>query len=178
MKTINLLGIYGAGNDALFGGALRGLIEAVKQDALQKGYSKNLYVPRIMDWEEQITVYRLVKQWKDDTVILCHSCGCFTGTQASIEDSMSYVPYIAAIAPSMFCSPRPVAPNVGVLEQFTSNYADFFNFGGRTLISKSSINNKTQLKVTWTGKPHLSAPSAPVVHTNVIAAVRAAVGVA
>lgn len=177
MQTINLLGVYGAGNDTLFGGALRGAIAAVQADARKYDYASYVFVPRIMDYLEQTTVYRLVRQWRDPTIIVTHSCGGWTGTQATIEDSMSPFPYVAVIAPSIYCYPRPVMQNVRRIEQFTSNVFDFFNPGGRTLVSKSPINNKTEVLVTRTGLSHLTAPNSSLVHRALIRNVREAVGV-
>lgn len=176
MKTVNILAVYGAGNDAAFGGALRGLVAAIKQDAEQAGYSKQIYVPRIVDYLELATILRLTKQWRDDTIVLAHSCGCYSGTLATLEDSMSVYPYVACIAPSMFCSPRPVASNVRRLDQFTSNVFDVFNLGGRQLVSAANSNGKTEINVIKTGLPHLTAPSSRVVHATVIGQVRRAVG--
>lgn len=178
MKTINLLGIYGAGNDAAFGGALRGLRDDILADARAMGYEKYVYAPRIFDYLEATTIVRLVKQWKDDTVIIAHSCGCLTSTMATLEDTMSVFPYVANIAPSRFCYPKPVAQNVLRMDQFTSNSLDVFNLGGANLMGRLSINNKTQINVIKTGLPHLLAPNAKVVHVTCIAQVRKAVGLA
>jgi len=177
MQTINLLGVYGAGNDALFGAALRSLIAAIQADAKANGYEKYLYVPRIVDWTEQSTTIRLMQKWKDPTVVLCHSCGCQTGTMGSVEDSMSPVPFIACMAPSMYCKPVPVANNVGRIVQFSSWAIDGFNPFSRQLISLTGANNKTKLDVISTGYSHLLVPNAPIVHKTCIAEVRKAVGV-
>ncbi len=177
MNTINLLGIYGAGNDAAFGGALRGLVGAVQADAKSMGYEKYVYVPRIMDYLEATTIIRLVKQWKDPTILLSHSCGCLTATMATNEDTMSPFPYVACIAPSMFCYPKPVAPNVARIDQFTSNTFDVFNLGARQLVTRMKSNSRTQVNVLKTGLPHLGAPASSLVHSTVIQQVRKAVGV-
>lgn len=151
--TINVQFVYGAGNDTMFGGGLRDLQAAVKAK-----FGNKVYSPRIVDYTEYETLLRLLRQWNDPTILVGHSCGCMSITAAALALSMERIPYLLAIAPSIYCRVSPLPPNVARATQATSNALDFFNPFGRTLLSKSPINNKTVLDVISTGMPHVTAP--------------------
>lgn len=151
--TINVQFVYGAGNDNLFGGGLRDLQAAVKSK-----FGNKVYSPRIVDYTEYETLLRLLRQWNDPTILVGHSCGCMSVTAAALALSMERIPYLLAIAPSIYCPVQALPPNVGRATQATSNAFDFFNPFGRTLLRRSPINNKTALDVISTGMPHVTAP--------------------
>lgn len=156
--TINLQFVYGAGSDTLFGGGLRDL-----QSKAKAKYGDRIYSPRILDWTEGATLNRLLEKWKDPTILVGHSCGCMPITQGAVHISMKPVPYLMAIAPSMYCAPVPLSPNVASATQATSWWGDFFNPFGRQLLTLSPVNNKTRLDVINTGMSHLRAPYSPLV---------------
>lgn len=151
--TINVLFVYGAGNDTIFGGGLRQM-----QSKVIAKFKDAIYSPRIIDYTEYATLVRLLQKWKDPTILVGHSCGCMSITRASVELSMERIPYLMAIAPSIFCPVSPLAVNVGRATQVTSNNFDIFNLGGRQLLSLNKSNNKTKLDVIKSGLPHIQAP--------------------
>lgn len=151
--TINVLFVYGAGNDTLFGGGLR----AMQALAIGK-FKDKIYSPRIIDWTEYATLVRLLQKWQDPTILVGHSCGCLSITRAALELSMERIPYLMAIAPSIYCEVSPLAVNVGRATQVTSNLFDMFNPGGRKLIHLTESNNKTKLDFMKSGLPHIQAP--------------------
>lgn len=165
--TVNVQFVYGAGNDNLYGGGLRSL-----QSAVVTTFGSKVYSPRIIDYTEYQTLLRLLKQWKDPTILVGHSCGCMAITNAALELSMEPIPYLLGIAPSVYCRVAPLPPNVGRATQATSTAADFFNLGGRTLLSVSPINNKTKLDVIRTGLPHVQAPYSKAVRDRLLTEVR------
>lgn len=156
--TINVQFVYGAGNDNLFGGGLRDLQAAVKAK-----FGNAVYSPRIIDYTEYETLLRLLRQWNDPTILVGHSCGCNAVTYAALALSMERIPYLLAIAPSIYCPVAALPPNVGRATQATSNPFDFFNPFARTLLYRSPVNNKTKLDVITTGMGHVQAPYSPAV---------------
>ncbi len=153
--TINVLFVYGAGNDDMFGGALRDMQADVKAE-----FGDAIFSPRIIDHTEYVTLVRLLRQWNDPTILIGHSCGCRSITQAALELSMEPIPFLMAIAPSRFCPVAPLPPNVKCATQVTSNPLDVFNLGGAMLLSRSPINNVTDLTAPIvSGLPHLMAPA-------------------
>lgn len=150
---LNVQFVYGAGNDDLFGGALAQLHSEVKAT-----FRDMIWCPRIIDHTEYNTLVRLLNQWKDPTILVGHSCGVRSITAAAAELSMEPIPYLLAIAPSIYCSPVPLPPNVLRATQATSWVGDFFNPLGRTIVRASPVNNKTKVDVISTGKGHLFAP--------------------
>lgn len=167
--TINVQFVYGAGNDTLFGGGVRWLQSAVKEK-----YGDAVYSPRILDYTEYDTLVRLLQKWKDPTILVGHSCGCNSITNAALANSMEKVPYLLAIAPSIYCPVARLTPNVVKATQATSNAFDFFNPGGRTLLSLTPTNNKTKLDVIRTGLSHLNAPYSPLVMNRLLVEVGSA----
>lgn len=167
--TINVQFVYGAGNDTMFGGGLRDLQAAVKSK-----FGPAVYSPRIVDYTEYETLLRLLRQWNDPTILVGHSCGCNAITHAAVALSMERIPYLLAIAPSIYCPVAALPPNVGRATQATSNAFDFFNPGGRTLLRNSPINNKTKLDVISTGMSHLNAPYNATVKKRLLDEVAAA----
>lgn len=167
---LNVQFVYGAGNDALFGGALDGLHQATKAE-----FGTKIWCPRIIDWTEYNTLVRLLTQWKDPTILIGHSCGVWSVTKAAAELSMEPIPYLMSIAPSMFCSPTPLPPNVLRATQVSSTPFDIFNLGGRQLVTRSAVNKKTQLDVIKSGKTHLFAPGHPDVKARLFAEIRAVI---
>lgn len=165
--TINVQFVYGAGNDTLFGGGLRWL-----QDAVKNAFGSKVYSPRIIDYTEYGTLLRLLRQWNDPTVLVGHSCGCNSITHAALALSMERIPYLLAIAPSVYCPVAPLPPNVAKATQATSNAFDVFNPFGRTLLSTSPINKTTKLDVIATGRTHLNAPYAQAVRDRLLTEVR------
>lgn len=151
--TVNVQFVYGAGNDTMFGGGLRAL-----QDAVKDAFGSKVYSPRIIDYTEHETLLRLLRKWNDPTILVGHSCGCNSITHAALALSMERIPYLLAIAPSIYCPVATLPPNIERATQATSNALDFFNPFGRTLLRNSPINNKTKLDVISTGLPHLTAP--------------------
>jgi hypothetical protein len=164
MTQINVQFVYGAGNDNLFGGGLRELQSAVKAK-----FGNKVYSPRIIDYTEYETLLRLLRQWNDPTILVGHSCGCNAVTHAAVALSMERIPYLLAIAPSIYCPVAALPPNVARATQATSNPFDFFNPFGRTLLSKSPVNNKTHLDVISTGMAHVSAPYSAAVKKRLLA---------
>lgn len=164
MTQINVQFVYGAGNDNLFGGGLRDLQAAVKAK-----FGSKVYSPRIIDYTEYETLLRLLRQWNDPTILVGHSCGCNAVTHAAVALSMERIPYLLAIAPSIYCPVAALPPNVARATQATSNPFDFFNPFGRTLLSKSPVNNKTHLDVISTGMAHVSAPYSAAVKKRLLA---------
>lgn len=160
---INVQFVYGAGNDTLFGGGLRAL-----QDAVKAKFGSKVYSPRIIDYTEYETLLRLLRKWNDPTILVGHSCGCNAVTHAALALSMERIPYLLAIAPSIYCPVAALPPNVARATQATSNPFDFFNPFGRTLLRKNPINNKTTLDVIATGSSHLNAPYAPSVKKRLL----------
>lgn len=160
---INVQFVYGAGNDTAFGGGLRELQKAVKEK-----FGAKVYCPRIIDYTEYNTLVRLLAKWKDPTILVGHSCGCLSITRAAVEVSMERVPYLLAIAPSIYCRVTPLPPNVQRATQATSNWFDFFNLGARMLLSRSPINNKTTLDAIATGMAHLRAPYSEAVRDRLL----------
>lgn len=167
--TINVQFVYGAGNDTAFGGGLRELQAAVKAK-----FGDAVYSPRIIDYTEYSTLLRLLKQWNDPTILVGHSCGCNSITHAALALSMERVPYLLAIAPSIFCPVAALPPNVGRATQATSNPFDFFNPFGRQLLQNSPINSKTKLDVISTGLGHVQAPYSAAVKARLLKEVEAA----
>lgn len=167
--TINVQFVYGAGNDTAFGGGLRWL-----QDAVKKEFGTKVYSPRIIDYTEYQTLLRLLQRWNDPTILVGHSCGCNSITAAALALSMERIPYLLAIAPSIFCPVQALPPNVGKATQATSWFGDMFNPGGRTLLYKSGVNNKTKLDVIATGQGHLNAPYSTAVRDRLLQEIRAA----
>ena len=161
--TINVQFVYGAGSDDLFGGGLRDLQAAVKAK-----FGNAVYSPRIIDYTEYQTLLRLLRQWKDPTILVGHSCGCNPITAAAVELSMEPIPYLMAIAPSIYCSPWNLPPNVKRATQATSWWGDFFNPGGRQLLQRSCVNNKTSLDVIATGRGQVQAPYSPLVKARLL----------
>lgn len=151
--TINVQFVYGAGNDTLFGGGLREL-----QNSVKSRFGPKVYSPRIIDYTEYETLVRLLQKWNDPTILVGHSCGCNSITHAALALSMERIPYLLAIAPSIFCPVATLPPNVGRATQATSWAGDWFNPFGRTLLRASGINNKTKIDVIATGSSHLNAP--------------------
>lgn len=167
--TINVQFVYGAGNDTAFGGGLRALQAAVKEK-----FGNAVYSPRIIDYTEYQTLLRLLRAWKDPTIMVGHSCGCNPITAAAVELSMEPIPYIMAIAPSIYCSPWNLPPNVKRATQATSWAGDFFNPFGRQLLNKSPINTVTKLDVIKTGMGHVQAPYSPLVKARLLSEVELA----
>lgn len=167
--TINVLFVYGAGNDNLFGGALRGM-----QQEVRAAFGDDVYSPRIIDFSEYATLLRLLQKWNDPTILVGHSCGCMSITRAAVELSMERIPYLMAIAPSVYCEVAPLPPNVWRATQVTSNPADVFNPGARLLLSRSPINNTTQLDEMRANLPHIQAPASREARDRLIAEVRTA----
>jgi hypothetical protein len=165
--TINVQFVYGAGNDTMFGGGLRYL-----QNTVIGTFGGKVYSPRILDYTEYETLLRLLRRWNDPTILVGHSCGCHAIAHAAVAVSMERVPYLLAIAPSIYCPVAPLPPNVGRATQATSNAFDIFNPGGRTLLKASSVNNKTKIDTIWTGKPHLTAPYSVAVRDRLLTEVR------
>lgn len=165
--TVNVQFVYGAGNDTMFGGGLRWL-----QEETVKAFGKQIYTPRIIDYTEYQTLLRLLQKWNDPTILVGHSCGCNAITAAAVALSMERIPYLLAIAPSIYCPVSPLPPNVTRATQATSNVFDFFNLGGRQLLRNSPINNKTKIDVVATGKTHLNAPYAAQVRARLIDEIR------
>jgi hypothetical protein len=168
--TINVQLVYGAGNDTAFGGGLRFL-----QDAVKQAFGDAVYCPRIIDYTEYNTLVRLLQRWSDPTILVGHSCGCLSVTRAAVEVSMEKIPYLLAIAPSIYCRVSPLPPNVARATQATSNVFDFFNPGGRMLLSRSSVNNVTKLDSIGTGRTHLQAPYSVAVRDRLLQETRAAI---
>ena len=167
--TINVVFVYGAGDDNLFGGALRGM----RQEVLA-AFGSDVYSPRIIDFSEYATLLRLLRQWNDPTILVGHSCGCMSITRAAVELSMERIPYLMAIAPSVFCEVSPLPPNVWRATQVTSNPADVFNPGARMLLSRSPINHKTKLDEMRANLPHIQSPASREARERLIAEVRTA----
>lgn len=161
--TINVQFVYGAGDDSLFGGGLRDLQSAVKAK-----FGSAVYSPRIIDYTEYETLLRLLRQWNDPTILVGHSCGCNAVTHAALALSMERIPYLLAIAPSIYCPVAALPPNVGRATQATSNPFDFFNPFGRTLLYLSPVNNKTKLDVITTGYGHVQAPYSSAVKSRLL----------
>lgn len=169
--TVNVQFVYGAGNDTLFGGALTEL-----RNKTVAQFGPAIYCPRILDWTEYDTLARLLQRWNDPTVLVGHSCGCRSITHAAVAASMKRVPYLMAIAPSIYCAVAPLSPNVTRATQATSWWGDFFNPLGRMLLSTSPVNNKTQLDVIQTGLSHLNAPASPLVWQRLKQEINVALG--
>jgi hypothetical protein len=167
--TVNVQFVYGAGNDTMFGGGLRWL-----QTAVKKEFGDKVYSPRILDYTEYETLYRLLQKWKDDTILIGHSCGNNPITAAAVKFSMERIPYLLCIAPSIYCPVSALPPNVGRATQATSNAFDFFNPGGRQLLRPSGVNNKTKIDVIATGASHLNAPYSAAVRDRLLKEIRLA----
>lgn len=171
--NVNVQFVYGAGNDTLFGAALRRLREVVLVSFPDRG---QVYCPRILDYTEMQTLDRLVSQWKDPTILVGHSCGCLSITRTATVNSMKRIPLVLGIAPSMFCGPWPVPVNVERLVQATSWWGDFFNPGSRMLLKRAASNSRTIVGEIKTGLSHLSAPSSPEVEHVLLNAIHKATG--
>lgn len=168
--SLNVLFVYGAGPDEGpfgYGAALRSLRDAVVQN-----FGAQVYVPRIIDYTEYATLTRLLRKWDDPTILVGHSCGCGSITRAAVELSMEKIPYLMAIAPSIYCEVSPLPPNVMRASQVTSNPADIFNPGARMLLSRSPINNKTAVDEIRSGMMHIQAPASPLARDRLIAEVQ------
>ena len=156
--TVNVQFVYGAGNDTMFGGGLRWLQSEVAKNFTTSGSNAQVYMPRILDYTEMATLDRLVSQWKDPTILIGHSCGCMSITAAAIKNSMKKIPFLMACAPSIYCPVSQIANNVQRAHQETSWWGDFFNPGGRTLLSLTSANNKSKLTAVYTNLSHINTP--------------------
>lgn len=167
--TINVQFVYGAGNDAMFGGGLRSL-----QEAVIKTYGSQVYCPRIIDYTEYDTLVRLLGKWKDPTILVGHSCGCMSVTRAAVALSMEPIPYLMAIAPSIYCPVVPLSPNVARATQASSWALDFFNPFSRQLLTKSPVNTKTVIDTISTGATHLNAPYSAAVKSRLLAEIKRA----
>lgn len=168
---INVQFVYGAGPDNLLGSGLREL-----RDEVIKKFGGKVYVPRIIDYTEYETLLRLLRKWQDPTILVGHSCGCMSISQASMAISMERVPYLMAIAPSIYCPVAAISANVRRASQMTSWWGDFFNPGGRQLLKLNGANHATVLDVVYTGYGHVPAPFAPVVGKRLLAEVDFALG--
>lgn len=168
---INVQFVYGAGPDNLFGSGLREL-----RDEVVKKFGAKVYVPRIIDYTEYETLLRLLRKWQDPTILVGHSCGCMSITQAALAISMERVPYLMAIAPSIYCPVAALPNNVRRATQMTSWWGDFFNPGGRNLLYKTGANTTTVLDFIYTGYGHVPAPFAPVVGKRLLAEVDLVLG--
>jgi hypothetical protein len=169
--SVNVQFVYGAGNDQIFGAALRALRETVLRSFPDR---EQVYCPRILDYTEMQTLSRLVGQWKDPTILVGHSCGCMSITRAAVENSMKRIPLLLAIAPSIYCPVVPLTVNVAKAVQATSWFGDFFNPFGRMLLSRVESNSRTAVESINTGLSHLSAPAAPEVESVLLSSIRAA----
>lgn len=158
--NVNVQFVYGAGNDTLFGAALRGLRETVLRSFPNRSA---VYCPRILDYTEVQTLDRLVGQWKDPTILVGHSCGCMSITRTAAVNSMKRVPMLLAIAPSIYCPVQPVQVNVARAVQATSWWGDFFNPFARLLLRTAPSNSRTLVGEIKTGLSHLNAPASPEV---------------
>ena len=168
---INVQFVYGAGPDNLFGSGLREL-----RDEVIKKFGAKVYVPRIIDYTEYETLLRLLRKWQDPTVLVGHSCGCMSITSAAVAISMERVPYLMAIAPSIYCSVAALPSNVRRATQMSSWWGDFFNPGARQLLSLNGANKTTVLDCITTGYGHVPAPYAPVVGKRLLAEIDLALG--
>lgn len=159
MKQINVIFVYGAGPDTGplgTGGGLRQM-----RDEIILAFKDKVYCPRILDWTEYATLVRLMRQYKDDCLLVGHSCGVYAITRAAVELSMEKIPYLMGIAPSYLCPVGglpPISPNVLRATQVTSWYGDPYNFGGRMLMKVSSINKTTKLDSMYANIIHINAP--------------------
>lgn len=167
--AINVLFVYGAGNDAVLGIPLREMQAIVKAE-----FGEAVYSPRVIDYTEYATLVRLLQQWEDPTILVGHSCGCMSITRAAVEFSMEKIPYLMAIAPSIYCQVSPLPPNVGKATQVTSNPFDPFNPGGRMLLSRSAVNGTTVIDEIRSGKSHVLAPKSQEARNRLIQEVRLA----
>lgn len=172
--TINVQFVYGAGSDALFGGGLRQLQADVAANFKTTGPRADVYMPRILDYTEFDTLDRLMAKWNDPTILVGHSCGCMSITAAARKNSMKRVPFLMAIAPSIYCPVSVIVNNVKRATQATSWWGDFFNPGARLLLSTSGANNVTKLDVIKTGMGHVQAPYSPAVSARLLSEVKLA----
>jgi alpha-beta hydrolase superfamily lysophospholipase len=166
--TINVQFVYGAGSDALFGGGLRQLQADVAAKFKTTNPRPDVYLPRILDYTELETLDRLVAKWNNPTILVGHSCGCMSITRTALKNSMKRIPFLMAIAPSIYCPVVSIANNVKRATQATSWWGDFFNPGGRVLLSKTAANNVTKLDVINTGMGHVQAPYSPAVSARLL----------
>jgi hypothetical protein len=167
--AINVLFVYGAGDDSLLGRPLREMQELVKTE-----FGEAVYSPRVIDYTEYNTLVRLLRQWNDPTILVGHSCGCMSITRAVVELSMEAIPYLMAIAPSVYCRVSPLPPNVGRATQVTSNALDFFNPGARMLLGRSPVNQTTVIDEVRSGLAHVLAPRSIEARQRLVAEVRLA----
>lgn len=166
---VNVVFVYGAGNDDKYGGGLRYL-----QDECVNRFGNRIYSPRIIDHRELDTLIEALLAWSDPTLLIGHSCGGETVTEAVGAVSSEEIPYIMVIAPSIYCMPDPVSGNVERITQATSERGDFYNPRAEILISLTDGNNKTQLDEIYTGMSHLDAPYSDLVRDRLFAEIERA----
>jgi len=160
---VNVVFVYGAGNDERYGEAMRDL-----RDACIKHFGNKIYSPRIIDHRELDTLVEALLAWSDPTVLVGHSCAGETVTQAANRASSEAIPYIMVIAPSVYCDPDPVGANVLRITQASSDNNDPFNPREKTLIAVNTGNDVTVLDVLETGMSHLEAPASELVIERLI----------
>lgn len=168
-KQVNLQLVYGAGPDNLYGGGLRELQKAVKAV-----FGEQVYSPSILDYTEYEALIERYAGWSDPTIFVGHSCGCNPITHIQYKFPRRRVPFLLAIAPSMFCPVAYITPNVERATQATSNALDMFNIFGRQLVQPASGNNKTKIDVIRTNMGHVAAPYSPFVKQRLLSEVQLA----
>ena len=93
-------------------------------------------------------------------------------TRTARVNSMKRIPFLMAIAPSIYCPVSSLVNNVKRATQATSWWGDFFNPGARTLLSVAAANNVTKLDVIKTGMGHVQAPYSKLVRDRLVSEVQ------
>ena len=166
---INVVFVYGAGPDNRYGEALRHLRECTINE-----FGSRIYSPEIIDHKDGDRLAEWLSEWNDPTILVGHSCGSETVTEAANNQWEEVIPFIMAIAPSIYCDPDPVGANVARITQASSDENDNFNPRNKTLISVGEGNTTTVLDVIYTGMPHLEAPYSPLVQERLFAEINRA----
>lgn len=168
---VNVVFVYGAGNDDRYGEAMRWL-----QDQIKDYFGDKIYSPRIIDHREVDALVEALLAWSDPTILVGHSCGGETVTQAPNRVSTEAIPYVMVIAPSVFCDPDPVGANVARITQASSNEGDLFNPRQRMLVSANPGNTVTLVDEIQTNADHLDSPRSPAVRDRLIEEIERALG--
>ena len=171
-EQVNVVFVYGAGDDDRWGGGLRYL-----QDQMKDYFGDKIYSPDVLDHRDLDQLKHELEEWSDPTILIGHSCGGQTVTQAATALSTEVIPYLMVIAPSIFCSPDSVYANVERITQASSAPGDRYNPDNATLISLAPGNTRTVLDVIQTRLPHVEAPYSLQVRDRLIEEIERALGV-
>lgn len=159
----NVLFIHGAGPNALLGGHLEAM-----RDAVIRHFGRRIYAPPAVDHTESGLIARYLDKWQDVGILVGLSCGCSAVNRIANARPAERIPYAMYCSPSMWCGVGYVPSNVERATQVTSVW-DFWNPGGRMLIQPASGNRKSVIDKMQTDRGHVATPTYPAAVQRLIA---------